>query len=269
MIDFLKLLPNLLQNDDFSYNLSLILNKYLNEIDDVYNNLFLMKNLDKLNEKILDEIARDRSIVWYDSLLPAERKRDIIKNYRLVYRTLGSEKAVLQLIKDYFGSSGSILNWYDYNSTHHRFKIKINNLQLEISYLYRFLDSLKYVKSLDTWLDEMIINRTININKMLGIAVNSTKDIKINISPKKGGLVKSSFFVHPATNRIKNIKINVKPNKSKGVINSDIGVATNRIKNTRTEIKPNLGAKYTISLSISINRQKYIKINVKEGKDIG
>ncbi len=46
-----------------------------------------MHNLDQFDDRVLDEIAKDRSIVWYDSALPIKHKANIIKNYRSTYKT--------------------------------------------------------------------------------------------------------------------------------------------------------------------------------------
>ena len=186
MIDLFKVLPPLLQNDNFSQSIAKVLNKYLNEINEVYDSLFIMKNLHKFKDEVLDEIAKDKSILWYDSMLPIERKIDIIKNHRLVYRILGSEKAVLQLIKDYFRTSGGVENWYEYGSTHHRFRIILNDLSFTSSFLdffYRFLDSLKWVKSADTWLDEIILNRNIYKSSYTGCVIGNTKYTNIIVTP--------------------------------------------------------------------------------------
>ena len=184
MTEIYKLLPKLLREDDFSKCLSEVIDKYIKEIEDVYNGLFLMNNLDQFDDRILDEIAKDKSILWYDSALPIKHKVNIIKNYRSTYRSLGSESAILQLINDYFGSAGSIDNWYDYGGSHHRFRITINDMPFDKSFLdvyNRFLSSLSWVKSADTWLDGICISRKIEKEYYRGAIAKKCNCINVDI----------------------------------------------------------------------------------------
>lgn len=183
MIDFSKIIPQFLLDDKFINDVSQIINNYLKDNEDVANYLFFNNNLENFDDEILDKYAKDRAIFWYDSLLPTERKREIIRNYRLTYRTLGTELAVKQLITDYFGGKGEVENWYDYDGEHHRFKVKIRANKLPISFINRFVDALYWVKSTDTWLDfitfiqelnntNYFIMKTISIKKKISIGLN-------------------------------------------------------------------------------------------------
>lgn len=221
MIGLYKLLPKLLREDDFSRCLSEVIDQYIKEIDDVYNGLFLMHNLDQFDDRVLDEIAKDRSIVWYDSALPIKHKANIIKNYRSTYKNLGTESAILQLIHDYWGSAGSIDNWYDYGGSHHRFKITINDVAFDKAFLEaygRFLSSLSWVKSADTWLDGVCIKHNINTNTYFGIGINRIKNLKVNISPHVEDLIESSFFVGVGVKRCKKIKVQINPINYKAIL---------------------------------------------------
>ena len=260
----LQILPSLLRNDKFSRDVAELLNVYLDEIGEMYSNLFLMRNLDKFNDSVLDEIAKDRSIVWYDSLLPTDRKRDMIKNYRLVYRTLGSEKAVLQLVQDYFGSSGSVTNWHTYDGAHHRFKITINNLYFATEYLYRFLDSLQWVKSADTWLDELIINRRSTQSMFVNMATNKILEGRIDIKPKKEDFVEYFSFIGFATNKTSKIKIDIKPEKEDFLESSFFtALAVNCIKSAKINTDPDKDTCVGYNLGLGVKRTKYIKIEIK------
>lgn len=183
MIDFSKIIPQFLLDDKFINDVSQIINNYLKDNEDVANYLFFNNNLENFDDEILDKYAKDRAIFWYDSLLPTERKREIIKNYRLTYRTLGTELAVKQLITDYFGGKGEVENWYDYDGEHHRFKVKIRANKLSTTFINRFVDALYWVKSTDTWLDfitfiqelnntNYFIMQTISIKKKISIGLN-------------------------------------------------------------------------------------------------
>ncbi len=286
MIDLLKILPNLLKEDEFSKNISLILNKYLNEISDTYDNLFLMKNLDKFDDRVLDEIAKDKSIVWYDSALSIDQKIKIIRSHRLVYRVLGSEKAVLQLIQDYFGSSGSIQNWHEYGGTHHRFKITLNDLPHVESFLdffYRFLDSLMWVKSADTWLDGVTINRNVIKNMYLGSIVNLEKrsfldffyrfldslmwvksaDTWLDGVTINRNVIKN-MYLGSIVNLEKRANIIIKPYSDKALVNLYDVIVINKIKRIGVNIKVVTGAvQQPFFIGILVNKVKNKEVNIK------
>lgn len=179
-IDFKKIIPKFLLNDKFINDVSEIINGYLTDKEKMSNYLFFGNNLDNFGDEILDKFAEDRGIFWYDSLLPIDRKREIIKNYRLTYRNLGTELAVKQLISDYFGGEGELENWYDYDGTHHRFKVKIRAKGVPISFVNRFVDALYWVKSADTWLDFItFVQDTTNIDHIIIKITGLQEKIKI------------------------------------------------------------------------------------------
>lgn len=153
MIDFSKILPHFLLNDKFLNDVAEIINMNLTNLNLYSQYLFFGDNLENFGDEILDKFAEDRGIFWYDSTLPLERKRNIIKNYRLTYRNLGTELAVKQLIHDYFGGNGIVENWYNYGGEHHMFKITIESNNIPASFVNRFIDALYWVKGVDTWLE--------------------------------------------------------------------------------------------------------------------
>lgn len=216
MIELNKLLPNLLKNNEFSRCLSEVLDKYIKEIDYVCNGLFLMHNLDQFDDRILDEIAKDKSILWYDSTLPIKYKVNIIKNHRSTYRNLGSESAILQLINDYFGSAGSIDNWYDYGGSHHRFRININDMPFDKSFLdvyNRFLSSLSWVKSADTWLDGICFSRKIEKEYYRGAIAKKCNCINVDILIEVNPNMTQSYYRIAVMHKKVKKYITIKQNK--------------------------------------------------------
>lgn len=154
MIDFNSLIPSfLLENDEFLKSVSSKINEYINDINNLTNYMDIMDNLDNLDEDILDKFATDRNIFWYDGLLPKSRKIAIIKSYKNTYRQLGTKQAVEQLIRDYFGGTGQVEEWYDYGGEHHNFKVVVRARGVPYSFVSRFIDALYWVKSADTWLE--------------------------------------------------------------------------------------------------------------------
>lgn len=195
MIDLKTVLPNFILNDEFFEKLTTIANDYIDKYNENVKLLSFMENLDSFGDEILDEFAHDRGIFWYDSLLPVERKRDLIRYYRMTYRRLGTKDAVRQLIKDYFGGTGEVEEWYEYNETHpdspmthHHFNITIRAGGIPESFIHRFIDALYWVKSADTHLNLLSFIQSLTSTiyfKAALISVSETIRIEQDLSIKR------------------------------------------------------------------------------------
>lgn len=113
--------------------------------------------LDIVPEHILDALAVNLKIDWYDTGYRMEQKRRIVKTAIEVRRRMGTVRAVrMQLNAIYPGTD--LTEWFQYGGSPHHFRIKIPIAEaVTLEMLERLVRSINMVKRLSSWLDEIHI----------------------------------------------------------------------------------------------------------------
>lgn len=119
--------------------------------------------VDGAPEDILDLMAAELNIWYYDRTYDIEVKRSLIKNAFQVALKNGTTWAVERVLESIYGSIGTIKEWYDYDGTPNHFRIDLDATgvtQLDkISTLVALMDK---VKRKTARLDSVNINNEID-----------------------------------------------------------------------------------------------------------
>lgn len=118
----------------------------------------LYANIDRLPEELLDILANDYKVDWYDYNYSLEVKRALIKDCIRVHRKLGTPAAVNWVIQSVFGNGG-IEEWFEYGGEPHHFRVFVSNDSTFTSMdaYEKFLRLLSSVKRLSSWLDGLTV----------------------------------------------------------------------------------------------------------------
>lgn len=81
--------------------------------------------IDELQEDVLDVLAYDLHVDWYDYEYPIEAKRGVIKDSVRVHKRLGTVFAVRTALGSVYPES-EIEEWFDYGGEHHRFRVVLD-----------------------------------------------------------------------------------------------------------------------------------------------
>ena len=130
-------------------------------------------DVDALPEHILDVLAVENGIVWYDPDAEISVKRALIKSATNVHMTLGTVAAVSQVANDYYGDS-EVLEWFEYSGTPGHFKINIITEGMHIDIPDSFVEILKKVKRQSAILDGVDFVWTTYNQKHTGVAVKQS-----------------------------------------------------------------------------------------------
>lgn len=136
-----------------------ILAEKMMELDGKIRNLLIWPQVDALPETLLDILAGDMHIDWYDYDADISIKRTIIKAGVAVHKRLGTLWAVQKVITDYFGA-GEVREWDTYGGEPHHFKVVSGNAEMVGINLDRFVNMLGHVKRKSSWLDSVEIGLT-------------------------------------------------------------------------------------------------------------
>lgn len=112
-LDFLRLLPVFMRDDEAVIALSKAMNRLMGEPGKRLSTIRTWDKIDELNEAECDELAWELDIDWYDSEeMSLEEKRETIKVAQQIKRKRGTKWAVERLVSLYFGD-GYVMEWFE------------------------------------------------------------------------------------------------------------------------------------------------------------
>lgn len=124
-VDLTRTLPPVLKNDAKMQALSQVIAKELQENARQIKNNVIYARIDELPEKLLDVLAYDLHIDWYDYDYPVRVKRDLIKTSVRVHKKLGTVYAVETALGALHPRS-EIEEWFDYGGEPFYFRIVLD-----------------------------------------------------------------------------------------------------------------------------------------------
>ena len=122
-----------------------VLEARLAEIDRVR----IISNIDGLDEAVLDILARDFKVDWWDPEYSIDEKRRTLKGSWRVHKTLGTKAAVETAIRAIYPLT-TVEEWFEYGGEPYHFRLNINitSDSGDLARQKRVLDRLNFYKSL-------------------------------------------------------------------------------------------------------------------------
>lgn len=81
---------------------------------------------DRMPEWRLDEVAWENDITWYDHRASEQVKRDLVKTSQIYFGMLGTKRAIVQAVADYFGDA-IVQEWWEYGGEPYHFRVYTSN----------------------------------------------------------------------------------------------------------------------------------------------
>lgn len=157
-LDVKKLLPNSLHKDKFTIAL---LRAFYEEVLSILDKT--EENLLSFPDSLLDLLAFEKHVDFYDPSLPIEQKRQLIDRSRFFHRQKGTPAAVEDLIITLFGE-GKVVEWFEYDGQPYHFKVVTNNRSVTQEKAQEFIKALNSVKRLTAILDKVELTQTEDMN---------------------------------------------------------------------------------------------------------
>lgn len=155
--NLLLLLPSALVHDPSMMALAEAsagaLEKRLAEIDRVR----VIANIDGLDEDLLDILARDFKVDWWDGNYSLDEKRQTLKDSWRVHKTLGTKAAVETAISAIYPET-KVAEWFEYGGEPYHFKlyIDVSHEDIHSERHRRVLERMNFYKNLRSHLDSII-----------------------------------------------------------------------------------------------------------------
>ena len=142
-------LPAALQKDPSAVALAEAMADLLARRPDEIEQLRIYPVIDRLDARLLDILAYDFKVDWWDADYSLEEKRRTLKDSWRVHKLLGTKAAVEMAISAIYPRT-TVLEWWEYGGEPYHFRLDINitNDSIDSVKQRRVLERLEYYKSL-------------------------------------------------------------------------------------------------------------------------
>ena len=142
-------LPAALQKDPSAIALAEAMADLLARRPDEIEQLRIYPVIDRLDARLLDILAYDFKVDWWDADYSLEEKRRTLKDSWRVHKLLGTKAAVEMAISAIYPRT-TVLEWWEYGGEPYHFRLDINitNDSIDSVKQRRVMERLEYYKSL-------------------------------------------------------------------------------------------------------------------------
>ncbi|MGG3448621.1 phage tail protein I [Domibacillus aminovorans] len=123
-------------------------------------------------EQLLDIVAVEEHVDFYDPDLSVEQKRELIANSFFFHQKKATSAAVEQLIEIVFGE-GKVVEWFEYGAEPGYFKVVTSNPAVTNELAAQFIHALNSVKRHSAWLDVVEITQVEQMNLYFGSVLHT------------------------------------------------------------------------------------------------
>lgn len=122
----------------------------------------IYSRIDELPESLLDILAKDFKIDWYNYDHPIETKRAVIRDSFYVHKHLGTVGAVKCALSDVWPSF-SLEEWFNYGGVPYHFRVAIADSDFTVAKREQAIRYINMVKNVRSWLDDIYVQTIGNI----------------------------------------------------------------------------------------------------------
>lgn len=202
-MDFSKLLPGALARDPKMIALAKSLTEQLLTVSGHIDDVLIYSRFDELPEDLVDVLAYDMHVDWYDYSYPLEAKRDLVKNSVKVHKRMGTKYAVETALGALWPQS-EVEEWFNYDGEPHHFRVVCDVTEDRITVSFRELvNAVRMYKRLSSHLESVVYQTRISCvmqthTDYVIYSNPATGRIKAGTYPRrntKGGTAGTTFFV--------------------------------------------------------------------------
>lgn len=147
--DLLRTLPQVLKKDKAFHAFASVMAKQLRSIIDDIDYATIYARIDALPEDLLDVLAYDFKVDWWDYGYSVEQKRQTLKDSFLVHKHLGTKFAVQTAISAIYPNT-AVEEWFEWGGDPYTFRllIDVSGILVEQNRHTRVLELANYYKNL-------------------------------------------------------------------------------------------------------------------------
>lgn len=120
--DFSKYLPQSLQRDPKMVAFAKAATEQMLEVSELSDDVLIYSRIDDMPEDIVDVLAYDFHVDWYDYSYPLAAKRDLLKTSVRVHKKMGTKYAIEKALSALYPES-EVEEWFEYEGEPGHFQI--------------------------------------------------------------------------------------------------------------------------------------------------
>lgn len=175
----LDILPENLLADAQIYAAARALDDELQKITVATRNALILTRIDELSEEVIDILAWQWSVDFYDELKGLAEKRNAVKQSIAMHRIKGTRRAV-ELALHMVYTSGEVSEWFEYGGQPYYFRVRLiepENIRTEdVDRVIRIINAVKNTRS---WLESIGFTRHVSMGLYHGTVVSTNKTYRL------------------------------------------------------------------------------------------
>ena len=152
-------LPDSIRKDRTVQDICEAIEKEMQAVNRATGYCLLLPRLDELSEALLDELAWEYHVDFYDQTLPIEQKREMVRQAIESHRKKGTA-AVVRNVVSIILQDGRVEEWFQYGGEPYHFRvILIMGPMASEETIQKLVDTVYAVKNVRSWLDYVQFHR--------------------------------------------------------------------------------------------------------------
>lgn len=154
----LSLVPPSLQSDPQVQAACAALEGELQAVSNDIDQIMIISKLDQQSAAVVDNLAWQWHVDFYDDSLPLEKRIALVKNSILWHRIKGTPAAVQQRVSTVL-SGGEVTEWFEYNGRPYYFRVQTDEIVSSQTVYDRLTALIEATKNVRSWLDCLLVAR--------------------------------------------------------------------------------------------------------------
>lgn len=185
-----------------------VIDEALHKLDRNVFRILIYPELEGLPGDIVDFLAVQLHVDFYDYALPLAKRRTLVKNSIRWHMKKGTKAVVEDVIRAIF-NSGIVEEWFEYGGRPYYFRCSLLNpdtplTEDQIQQCLRAIDTVKNVRS---WLDGLGFERTVDITSKVFSAMTSFKEYASGPVRPKDAILYKKLFVAAVINEYREVEL--------------------------------------------------------------
>lgn len=169
------IMPQNLLADDGVRNAAEAIDTELKKVSELYKECLLISRIDELPSDVINSLARQWHVDFYDDTLPIETRRKLVKQSIAWHKIKGTKAAVEEVVQAAF-NSGRVSEWFDYGGSAYHFRVDIiASEDIDTEAIAQVTKAINSTKNTRSWLDSMGFYRKIEQTRYRGCIVTAGK----------------------------------------------------------------------------------------------
>ena len=150
-------LPQILAKEPWAQAMAYAVNRQLIQMLTYADGTMVLANVDEMSDAVLDILARELRLPYYDMNFAISVKRDLVKGALQYWATAGTVESLTKILTNIFGDA-EIEEWFEYGGEPGYFRILTTNPNVSGETLEQFRKTAQDVKRLSAWLEEVLVD---------------------------------------------------------------------------------------------------------------